>query len=88
MHRVLIGICLPFPRFQRGMGQEGLQRHQILIFILVAVLARGRDQLLKVFDTRLALLALFLLIHDKQPGIADHPVGLHMQRHFGGFVGQ
>lgn len=88
LHRVLIGVGTAFARLQRRMRQERLQRHQILIFFLIAELARCRHQFLKVFDARLPLFAFLLLIHDEQPGIADHPVGLHVERHVGGFMRQ
>ena len=46
LNRVLPGVRLPLARFQRGVGEERLQRHQIFIFFVVAELARRRHQLL------------------------------------------
>ncbi|MNP35780.1 hypothetical protein D3C76_1291280 [compost metagenome] len=46
LNRILPGIRLPFARFQRRVGEECLQWHQIFVFFVVAELARGRHQFL------------------------------------------
>jgi len=88
LYRVLIRVRLPIAGFQRGMGQERLQRQQVLILVLVAVLPGGGHQFLKVFDARLALFAFFLLIHDPQAGIFDHAIGQDMQGEIGSLFRQ
>ncbi len=80
LHRVLVGVGLALAGFQGGVVEKGCQAVQFGVFILVTEFPGGGDQFAQVFQTLLALFALFLAVEIHQATGFDYMFGGFRQR--------